>query len=145
MSAETMFRRLASQGQDDTLGGRIWRARDALQLTQEDLACHLGLPDATVASWEGDRDEPQSKSLFQLAGVLGVSPAWLIAGIGAGPDEGDCEVPERMQGGTAGGPSLSTLQRELERLRRQHATTAAAIERLEATLAQIGAGKTRPW
>lgn len=146
MSAETMFRRLMGQGQDDTLGGRIWRARDAVDLTQDALARQLGLADAVVASWEADRAEPQTNSLFRLAGVLGVSPAWLIAGIGAGPD-----VPEAEMDGADDAPeatpsspdSVERLQRDLERLKRQHAAMGATIHRIEATLSRLNADRSR--
>ena len=70
---------------DDTLGGRISRARDALDLSTAQLARRLGVKSDTVNAWESDRSEPRANRLMMLAGVLGVSPAWLISGAGESP------------------------------------------------------------
>lgn len=72
---------------DDTLGGRIVHAREAAGLTAKDLAARLGVATKTVANWETDRTEPRSNKLSMLAGLLGVSPTWLLAGQGAAPRE----------------------------------------------------------
>mgnify|MGYP000350806939 CR=1 FL=1 len=69
----------------DTLGGRITRARDLAGLTLEDAASRIGVTDETLAEWESDRSEPRANKIMTLAGVLGVSPAWLISGAGNAP------------------------------------------------------------
>ena len=69
----------------DTLGGRITRARDLAGLTVEDAASRIGVTDETLAEWESDRSEPRANKIMILAGVLGVSPAWLISGAGEAP------------------------------------------------------------
>ncbi|WP_026381263.1 helix-turn-helix domain-containing protein [Afifella pfennigii] len=71
----------------DTLGGRIVRARDALGLSTAQLARRLGVKTATLAQWENDRAEPRSNRLRNLAGILGVSPIWLLVGKGEAPPE----------------------------------------------------------
>lgn len=71
--------------QDDTLGGRISLARDATQLTMAQAARRLGVQTATWKAWECDRDVPRSNRLAMMAGVLGVGPLWLLAGVGSGP------------------------------------------------------------
>ena len=43
LSTETMIARLRDPGDGDTLGGRIWRARDAANLSTKDLADQLGV------------------------------------------------------------------------------------------------------
>ena len=110
----------------DTLGGRIWRARDALDLSLAELAARMGLPEDTVGDWERDHAEPRTQALFMLAGILGVSPSWLIAGIGEAPSET--------------GPETSThpLFERLEEVRRLHARTGEAIDALEAEIARLG-------
>ncbi|MBB3974992.1 transcriptional regulator with XRE-family HTH domain [Rhizobium azooxidifex] len=110
----------------DTLGGRIWRARDALDLSLGELAARMGLPEETVGDWERDHAEPRTQALFMLAGVLGVSPSWLIAGIGQAPSET--------------GPEASThpLFERLEEIRRLHIQTGEAIDALEAEIARLG-------
>ncbi len=87
LSTENAIARLHQTGDGDTLGGRIWRARDATGLSTKELASKLGVRNDTIASWERDRAEPRANRLFMLAGVLGVSPAWLMAGIGRAPDD----------------------------------------------------------
>lgn len=111
----------------DTLGGRIWRARDALDLSLEDLAARLGLPVETVGDWERDHAEPRTNALFMLAGVLGVSPSWLIAGVGDAPPEGDSQA------------STHPLLEQLNQVRRLHEQTAEAIAALEAEILRLNA------
>ncbi|WP_377288784.1 helix-turn-helix domain-containing protein [Rhizobium sp. SG2393] len=144
MSAETMLGRLKARGQDDTLGGRIWRARDAVDLSQDALAERMGLPEPLIASWEADRDEPQTRSLFQLAGVLGVSPAWLIAGVGMGPDVPDADISDPDHEAYSEAAAIPALKRDLERLKRQHAALGAAIRVMEERLARLDAPRSQP-
>lgn len=68
-----------------TMGGRIAQARDSLNLTTAQLARRMGVKTATMAQWEGDRSEPRANRLVTLAGVLNVSPAWLLMGRGEAP------------------------------------------------------------
>jgi transcriptional regulator with XRE-family HTH domain len=109
----------------DTLGGRIWRARDAIGLSLEDLAARLGLPQDTVGGWESDRAEPDTKALFMLAGVLSVSPSWLIAGIGDAPSD------------PAGDEHLHPLLRQLREVHQLHERTGKAIAALESEIARL--------
>ena len=75
----------------DTLGGRIGRARDSLDLSTAQLARRLGVKTATMQAWESDRSEPRSNKLVMLAGILNVSPSWLLVGRGDAP-AADAEV-----------------------------------------------------
>jgi transcriptional regulator with XRE-family HTH domain len=67
------------------MGGRIAQARDSLNLTTAQLARRMGVKTATLAQWEADRSEPRANRLMTLAGVLNVSPAWLLMGRGEAP------------------------------------------------------------
>lgn len=98
---------------DDTLGGRIVEAREAAGLTTAELAARAGVTEETLSSWELDRDEPRSNRLSTLAGVLGVSPTWLLAGHGAAPREN--------------GEARDALAVEVERLQTEAASLAARI------------------
>ena len=74
-------------GMDDTLGGRIVSARETAGLTTAQLARRLGVKSATPQNCESDSSEPRSNKLFMLAGLLNVSPTWLINGLGESPGE----------------------------------------------------------
>lgn len=87
-----------------TLGERIGVARERAGLSQEDLAKSLAVKTATLSEWENDSSEPRSTRLTLIAGILGVSPGWLLYGIGDGvpsPDEAvetpdDAALAERL-------------------------------------------------
>lgn len=76
---------MPTSSSDYTLGERICKARDIAGLSTAQLARRLGIKTATLHSWESDRSEPRSNKLVLLAGVLNVSPTWLLVGRGAPP------------------------------------------------------------
>ena len=80
---------------DDTLGGRISTAREACGLSAADAARRLGVLSASWNAWERDRDGPRANRLVMMAGILAVSPSWLLTGLGSGPFE---KSPERETG-----------------------------------------------
>ena len=67
-----------------TFGDRVAAAREALGLTQSQLASRLGVRLGTVQNWESDRSEPRANKLQMLAGLLNVSIVWLLTGQGEG-------------------------------------------------------------
>ena len=119
LSTNTVLAMIRRPSDNDTLGGRIWRARDALGLSTKDLADRLGVRTDTISAWERDRSEPRTNRLFMLAGVLGVTPAWLIAGIGEAPKDG-------LSGSVHG-----QLRDQLAQVRKLHEQTGKAIAALE--------------
>ncbi|MBM9595744.1 helix-turn-helix domain-containing protein [Roseitranquillus sediminis] len=68
-----------------TFGGRVTAGREALGMTQQELARRLGVRPETLRAWEGDRAEPRANRLQMLSGLLGISMRWLLTGEGAGP------------------------------------------------------------
>lgn len=70
-----------------TFGDRLAAARDALHLSQEELAKRIGVRLSTIQNWEDDRSEPRSNRLQIMSGVLNVSLVWLLTGEGAAPEE----------------------------------------------------------
>jgi transcriptional regulator with XRE-family HTH domain len=73
-----------------TFGDRVAAAREAMGLSQAQLARRLGVKAQTVTSWESDRSEPRANKLQMLAALLNVSMVWLMTGEGEGvasPDE----------------------------------------------------------
>ncbi len=69
-----------------TFGDRLAGAREALVLSQADLAARVGVNLATILDWENDLNDPRSNTLQTLSGVLGVSIPWLLTGAGDGLD-----------------------------------------------------------
>lgn len=69
-----------------TFGDRVAGAREALGLSQPELAKRLGVKLKTVRAWENDLSEPRANKLQMLAGILNVSIMWLLNGEGDGLD-----------------------------------------------------------
>jgi transcriptional regulator with XRE-family HTH domain len=68
--------------QDTTLGGRVFQARESAGLTVSQVINRLGVRKATYLAWEADRSEPRANKLVALAGILNVSPTYLLSGLG---------------------------------------------------------------
>ena len=68
--------------EDTTLGGRVFQAREAAGLSVSQVINRLGVRKATYLAWEADRSEPRANKLVALAGILNVSPTYLLSGLG---------------------------------------------------------------
>ncbi|WLS04968.1 helix-turn-helix domain-containing protein [Shinella oryzae] len=112
---------LASHG-DDTLGGRISFARETIGLSAEEAAERLGVLPVSWSAWECDRDVPRANRLTMMAGILGVSTAWLLTGRGSGP----MEVPETSQAALE--QELRAASADVEALNRRLRTIASRLE-----------------
>ena len=109
-----------------TFGDRVAGARDALGMSQEELARRLGVKLKTVHAWEDDLAEPRANKLQMLAGVLNVSIMWLLTGEGDGLD-----APYEEAEVNAG---LSEIYKELRQLRGEIVRNADSLGRLEKRL-----------
>lgn len=78
-----------------TFGARLRAARQALNLTQEDLGVILGVSGATVSRWESGRDSPTFSLLPELSRRLLVSLDVLISGRPFAADGAPSEVGEQ--------------------------------------------------
>jgi transcriptional regulator with XRE-family HTH domain len=115
-----------SEENDDTLGGRLSSALDAAGISAESLANQLGVRQETVIAWESDRSEPRPSRLVDIAGILGVSPMWLMTGAGEGPGElNDERVLEAVK------IELGRLQSAYLEIGRLIDTTSQQIEKLD--------------
>jgi len=85
---DTIFQ---SKPDQDSPGGRLSRAREAAGYSERQFANYLGVRRETLRAWETDRSEPRANRLLKIAGLLNVSPSWLMEGIGPGPEEGDTD------------------------------------------------------
>ena len=113
---------------NDTMGGRMLRARDATGMTIAELARRLGVQVSTVQAWENDRSQPRANRLSMLAGVLDVSLSWLLHGVGSGPaDETRDEV-------------YNSMSLQLDRLRRLQRETAKVTAQIERDMRRLAAG-----
>ena len=103
---------------DDTLGGRLSTARDASGLSLADVANRIGVKRESLLAWEADRSEPEPSSLIDIAGILGVSPMWLMTGVGSGPVDEAGDLP------------LEALKLDLQRLTAAHLECGRLIEKI---------------
>jgi len=108
--------------QDDTLGGRIVHARESQELTTSQLARRIGVKTSTMHAWETDRSEPRPNRLLTLAGLLNVSPTWLLTGVGTSPV--DTLTESEMQ----------HILESIQRLRERATRLASDLESLEERL-----------
>ena len=106
----------------NTLGGRIVQARESSELTTSQLARRLGVKSSTLQAWESDRSEPRSNRLIMLAGMLNVSPTWLMTGYGERPG-GELTETEMMH-----------IRSTIDRIREQTEAITAELNRLNERL-----------
>lgn len=109
---------------DDTLGGRISLAREATGFSVEEAARRLGVLSSSWAAWECDRDVPRSNKLTMMAGVLSVSPSWLLSGLGDGPVE---QTAHNDSGGLQ--QVISKMSEDIETLNRRVLQLTLRLER----------------
>lgn len=110
-----------------SLGGRLCAAREAAGLTVTQAARRLGVLKSTWQAWEADRKEPRANRLTMVAGVLGVSPSWLLSGMGDGPWERQVsDDPAALL------RDLRQASRDLAALNRKMREIATGLERLQA-------------
>ena len=114
----------------DTLGGRLSRARDAKSSSLAQVANLAGVEAKTLEAWECDRSAPRSNRLTTLAGVLGISPSWLLYGRGASPTQ----VPPSA--------NVEPVELQLNRLKLQLQSISASIESLEQSLCPATSNKS---
>lgn len=109
-------------GSADTLGGRIVYAREAQSLTTSQLARRMGVKTETLHDWETDRSEPRSNRLLTLAGMLSVSPTWLLTGAGESPVDSLTET------------EMMHIRDSVIRMREQVLTVAEELEQIQKRL-----------
>ena len=105
-----------------TFGDRVVAARQAMGLSEAQLARRLGIKVQTLRNWEEDRAEPRANKLQMLAGMLNVSIIWLMSGEGPG-------VPEIKTGPNS--DEVSSLVDELREIRTLQTDLANRTKRLE--------------
>jgi len=112
-----------------TFGDRVAGAREALGMTDEDLARRLGVKIDTLRNWEDDLAEPRANKLQMLSGVLNVSMSWLLTGTGNGPNAPDGDTEATLD--------ARQLLTELKQARADLARTGKRLATLEAKLSAL--------
>lgn len=106
----------------DTIGARLKKLRTDRELTQEDVAKHLGIARATLASWETDRREPDGETLRQLADFFNVSLDFLLCRtddphgtFAPDPDDPNAAAVAKIAAALQADPELLEFWQELSR------------------------------
>lgn len=107
-----------------TFGDRVAAAREAIGMSEEELAKRLGVRLKTIQGWEQDLSEPRANKLQMLAGVLNVSFRWLLTGEGVGVD---APLPPVNEG-------VSGILTEMRQLRAEMSRNAERLGKLEKQL-----------
>lgn len=121
-TTKTIF---AGTPDSDTLGNRILRARESGDLSSGELARRLGVKKSTVDAWESDRSEPRANHVIRIAGMLGVSPAWLLGGIGDAPPDDVVSAEIRI------------IRHQIDQIRQMRDATDNAISIIERALEKL--------
>lgn len=117
-----MFSENAAPHGDDTLGGPIPCALEAKRAIRRRSRRATGCPRHEL-EWGCDRDVPHANRLTMMAGVLRVSPSWLLTGLGHGPLE------EKSEDGQAAlREELRQAPVDVEALNRRLRTIASRLE-----------------
>ncbi|MCC5974153.1 MAG: helix-turn-helix domain-containing protein [Rubellimicrobium sp.] len=119
-----------------TFGDRLTAAREAADLSAEELAKRLGVRLSTIGKWEEDLSEPRANRLQMLAGMLGVSLIWLLTGEGEGP-----EPPHEDEGQDRERHEVSVIRAEMRGLRLEIVGLAGRLGQLERRLRNAGSGR----
>ena len=106
--------------EDTTLGGRISIAREASGLSVADVVKRLGVRAKTYEAWEADRSEPRANKLVSLAGILNISPPYLLSGLGKLPQQS--ALPERQ---------VTQLKAQVEHLEQSLKTATASLRQIK--------------
>jgi transcriptional regulator with XRE-family HTH domain len=112
-----------------TFGDRLVAAREAMGVSQGQLAHRMGIKAQTLRNWEEDRSEPRANRLQMLAGMLNVSMIWLMSGQGSAPRAATAP-------GAADGVAEACLA-DLRSVRAEQARLAERLARLEKRLRAV--------
>lgn len=61
-----------------TIGGRIVESREAMGLSQKELAKLMGVSSAVMSHWELDDNKPNAERIVQLCKVLNITASYLL-------------------------------------------------------------------
>ena len=123
MSNRSIFH---SNVEDTTLGGRISMARETSGLSVGQVVKRLGVKATTYEAWEADRSEPRANKLVALAGILNISPPYLLSGLGKQPS--NLGLPERQ---------IRQLTAQIEQLEQNLKTATVSLRQIKRVVAKM--------
>ena len=112
--------------EDTTLGGRISMARESSGLSVGQVVKRLGVKATTYEAWEADRSEPRANKLVALAGILNISPPYLLSGLGKQPST--LGLPDRQ---------IKQLTTQIEQLEQSLKTATANLRQIQRAVAKM--------
>ena len=115
-----------SSEQDTTLGGRISIAREVSGLSVGQVVKRLGVKATTYKGWEADRSEPRANKLVALAGILNVSPPYLLSGLGKQPSR--LALPEHQ---------INQLSTQIDQLEQSLKIAIASLRSIKRVVAKM--------
>ena len=115
-----------NDNQDTTLGGRVFQAREAANMTVAQVINRLGVRKATYMAWEADRSEPRANKLVALAGILNISPTYLLSGLGRATQQ----PPKHQQ-------TIDALRLEIEQLEQTLKTANKMLSRIKSQAKKV--------
>ena len=115
-----------NDNQDTTLGGRVFQAREAANMTVAQVINRLGVRKATYMAWEADRSEPRANKLVALAGILNISPTYLLSGLGRATPQ----PPKHQQ-------TIDALRLEIEKLEQTLKTANKMLSRIKSQAKKV--------
>ena len=101
-------------------------ARETSGLSVDQVVKRLGVRATTYEAWEADRSEPRANKLVALAGILNISPPYLLSGLGKQPSR--LGLPERQ---------IKQLTLQIEQLEQNLKTATASLRRIKRVAAKI--------
>ena len=113
-----------------TLGDRLTAARENAGLSCAEAASCLGISVETYTRWEQDSAFPRASLCHTIAGLFGVSLAWLLTGESLGVD------PPRSEP-AAQPPGLPPADVDLHRMREEVAETRLKVQQIDERLRRI--------
>ena len=101
-------------------------ARETSGLSVDQVVKRLGVRATTYEAWEADRSEPRANKLVALAGILNISPPYLLSGLGKQPSKPG--LPERQ---------IRQLTAQIEKLEQNLKTATASLRKIKSVLAKM--------
>ena len=101
-------------------------AREVSGLSVGQVVKRLGVKATTYKGWEADRSEPRANKLVALAGILNVSPPYLLSGLGKQPSR--VGLPERQ---------INQLSLEIEQLEQSLKLAMTSLRQIKRVVAKM--------